>query len=101
MIAAMGEEHVYLVLRCIQSSSPDAFYGDVIFAVHRSLQEIEKKFLQDNVLCRWPIFKRDRLARKHGHLNKIGFAFVDVTQWKADGSGGRCRSGRHILLLVV
>jgi hypothetical protein len=30
-----GEDHVSLVLRCIQLSSPDAFYGDVILAVHR------------------------------------------------------------------
>ena len=35
MIASTSEEHVYCVLRCIQASSPNAFYGDVLYAVHR------------------------------------------------------------------
>lgn len=35
LIHSHGEDHVYRVLRCIQLSSPEAFYGDVILAVHR------------------------------------------------------------------
>lgn len=35
LMRSHGEEHVYLVLRCIQVSSAEAFYGDVILAVHR------------------------------------------------------------------
>jgi hypothetical protein len=35
LIRSHGEDHVTLVLRCIQVSSPDAFFGDVILAVHR------------------------------------------------------------------
>lgn len=35
LIRGHGEDHVHLVLRCIQVSSPEAFFGDVILAVHR------------------------------------------------------------------
>lgn len=35
LIRSHGEDHVHLVLRCIQVSSPDAYFGDVILAVHR------------------------------------------------------------------
>lgn len=35
LVRGHGEDHVNLVLRCIQVSSPDAFFGDVILAVHR------------------------------------------------------------------
>lgn len=35
LMRSHGDDHVNLVLRCIQVSSPVAFYGDVILAVHR------------------------------------------------------------------
>lgn len=35
LMRSHGDDHVTLVLRCIQVSSPDAFFGDVIMAVHR------------------------------------------------------------------
>jgi hypothetical protein len=35
LLKQKGEDHTYIVLRCIQVSNRDCFFGDVIWAMHR------------------------------------------------------------------